>query len=46
MTSMWVTYGLPVAALIFGAAIFLYVRHSAHSFDKRFGTHHHLHPGE
>lgn len=45
MTSMWVTYGLPVAALIFGAAIFLYVRYEARKFDARFGSRH-LHPGE
>lgn len=44
MISMWVTYGLPVAALILGAASYLYVRHSAHSFDRKYSRH--LYSGE
>lgn len=44
MTSLWVTYGLPAVALIFAAVSILYLRHSAQSFDKRYG--HKIHPGE
>lgn len=47
MTQMqWITFGVPVLALALAGLSLLYVRHSAHSFDKRFGPHHRMHPGE
>lgn len=44
MSNLWVIYGFPVAALVCGAAAFLLARHSAQSFDRKYG--HRLHPGE
>jgi len=45
MTSIqWATYGLPVVAGVLALAGFLYLRHSAAEFDRKYGDK--LHPGE
>lgn len=48
MDSILLTYGLPIAALIFGAVAFLIARRSAHEFDRKYGRGHdgHHHPAE
>lgn len=42
------TYGFPLAALLFGAVAFLIARRSAHEFDRKYGraAHHRHHPAE
>lgn len=42
--SVWIVYGVPVGGLLFAAVSLLYLRHSAHSFDKKYGQY--LPPGE
>lgn len=44
MSNPWLIYGFPAVSLLLAAGAYLYARHSAAEFDRKYGDK--LHPGE
>lgn len=35
--SLWFTWGVPGGALLFAGGMYLWLRHQAHAFDRKYG---------